>query len=88
METSLYIPKPAETEDEKRHWDANLALALKVITTEDFPASRTMQLGFGSGAQTHVIYGRNEPALAHYHKSIRRELGLPIEKERTRTATA
>jgi hypothetical protein len=21
METSLYIPKPVETEDEKRHWD-------------------------------------------------------------------
>ena len=79
METSLYIPKAAETEDEKRHWDANLALAIKVITTEDFAAGRTMQIGFGSGAQTHVVYGRNEPALAHYHKSIRRERGLPVD---------
>jgi phenylpropionate dioxygenase-like ring-hydroxylating dioxygenase large terminal subunit len=76
METSLYIPKPVETADEKRHWDANLALAIKVITSEDFPAGRSMQLGFGSGAQSHVVYGRNEPALAHYHKSIRRALGL------------
>ena len=33
METSRYMPKPIETEDEKRHWDANLALAIKVITT-------------------------------------------------------
>jgi hypothetical protein len=80
METSLYIPKPVETEDEKRHWDANLALAINVITTEDFPAGRTMQIGFNSGAQTHVVYGRNEPALAHYHKSIRRELGLPVDE--------
>src|SRR5262245_60272068 len=32
METSLYIPRPVETADEKRHWDANLALAIKVIT--------------------------------------------------------
>jgi len=80
METSLYIPKPVETEDEKRHWDANLALAVKVVTTEDFPAGRTMQLGFGSGAQSHIVYGRNEPALAHYHKSIRRELGLPVDE--------
>ena len=80
METSLYIPKPVETEDEKRHWDANLALAVKVITTEDFPAGRTMQLGFGSGAQSHVVYGRNEPALAHYHKSIRAALGMPVEE--------
>jgi phenylpropionate dioxygenase-like ring-hydroxylating dioxygenase large terminal subunit len=81
METSLYIPKPVETADEKRHWDANLALAIKVITTEDFPAGRTMQMGFGSGAQSHVIYGRNEPALAHYHKSIRRALGLSADEE-------
>jgi nitrite reductase/ring-hydroxylating ferredoxin subunit len=88
METSLYIPKPVESEDEKRHWDANLALAIKVITTEDFPASRTMQLGFGSGAQSHVVYGRNEPALAHYHKSIRRALGLPVDEDAARAATA
>jgi phenylpropionate dioxygenase-like ring-hydroxylating dioxygenase large terminal subunit len=80
METSLYIPKPVETEDEKRHWDANLELAIKVVTTEDFPANRSMQLGFTSGAQTHVVYGRNEPALAHYHKSIRRALGLPVDE--------
>lgn len=80
METSLYIPKPVQSEEEKAHWDANLALAIKVITTEDFPAGRSMQLGFGSGAQSHVVYGRNEPALAHYHKSIRRALGLPVDE--------
>lgn len=79
LETTVYIPKPVANEDEKRHWDANLALAVKVVTTEDFPTGRTMQIGFKSGAQTHIVYGRNEPALAHYHKSIRRELGLPID---------
>lgn len=81
METSLYIPKPVENAEEKRHWDANLALTVKVVTTEDFPASRTMQLGFGSGAQSHVVYGRNEPALAHYHKSIRHAIGLPVDDD-------
>jgi hypothetical protein len=86
METSLYIPKPVETADEKRHWDANLALAIKVITTEDFPAGRSMQLGFNSGAQSHVVYGRNEPALAHYHKSIRRALHLPVDEGPLRSA--
>jgi hypothetical protein len=39
-----------------------------------------MQPGFTCGAQTHVVYGRNEPALAHYHKSIRRALGLPVDE--------
>jgi hypothetical protein len=79
METSLYIPKPVSSAEEKQHWDANLALTVKVVTTEDFPASRTMQLGFASAAQTHIVYGRNEPALAHYHQSIRHALGLSVE---------
>lgn len=80
METSLYIPKPAETDEEKRHWDANLELAVKVITTEDFPAGKTMQEGFGSRAQSHIVYGRNEPALTHYHRSLRRALDLPDDQ--------
>jgi phenylpropionate dioxygenase-like ring-hydroxylating dioxygenase large terminal subunit len=80
MEMSLYIPKPVESADEQRHWDANMKLALDVITGEDFPAGRTMHPGFACGAQTHVVYGRNEPALAHYHKSIRRALGLPVDE--------
>jgi phenylpropionate dioxygenase-like ring-hydroxylating dioxygenase large terminal subunit len=79
METSLYIPKPVSSAEEKQHWDANLALTVKVVTTEDFPASRTMQLGFASAAQTHIVYGRNEPALVHYHQSIRHALGLSVE---------
>ena len=81
METSLYIPKPIDNEDERRHWDANMELVIRVVTTEDFPASRTMQSGFASGAQSHTVYGRNEPSLQHYHKSIRRALGLPVEEQ-------
>ena len=45
-----------------------------------------MQLGANSGAQSHVIYGRNEPAMIHYHQSIRRELGLPVEGEPIKAA--
>ncbi|MFV0299187.1 MAG: aromatic ring-hydroxylating oxygenase subunit alpha [Hyphomicrobiaceae bacterium] len=80
METSLYIPKPVETDEEKRHWDANLDLTVRVVTTEDFPAGRSMQIGFESGAQTHTVYGRNELGLIHYHQSIRKALGLPIDE--------
>jgi hypothetical protein len=35
-----------------------------------------MQIGFSSGAQTHTVFGRNEPAMIHYHQSLRRALGL------------
>ncbi len=80
METSLYIPKPAATEDEKLHWKKNMDLVMKVVTTEDFPAGRTMQIGFRSGAQSHVVYGRNEPGMIHYHRSLDRALSQSTDK--------
>jgi hypothetical protein len=36
--------------------------------------------GYTSGdmaAQEHMIFGRNEPALRHYHNTFREALGLP-----------
>ena len=74
MESSLYIPKPATSEEDRLHWQKNMDLVMKVVTTEDFPAGRSMQIGFASGAQTHVVYGRNEPAMIHYHQSLDRAL--------------
>jgi phenylpropionate dioxygenase-like ring-hydroxylating dioxygenase large terminal subunit len=79
METGFYVPKAPATDEERRHWDKNLDLVIKVVLTEDFPAGRSMQLGFTSGAQKEVVYGRNEPAMIHYHKSLRRALGLPVD---------
>jgi len=77
MELSLYTPEPAETEKARRYWDKNLDLTLRTVEGEDFPLAEGMQRGFYSGAQPCVTYGRNEPALAHFHRSVRRALGLP-----------
>jgi phenylpropionate dioxygenase-like ring-hydroxylating dioxygenase large terminal subunit len=79
METGFYVPKAPISDEERQHWEANLDLVIKVVLTEDFPAGRSMQLGFTSGAQTEVVYGRNEPAMIHYHQSLRRALGLPVQ---------
>jgi phenylpropionate dioxygenase-like ring-hydroxylating dioxygenase large terminal subunit len=71
MELALYVPKAPASEEEKTHWDRNMQLVLDVVTGEDFPAGRTIQMGLTSGAQTHLVYGRNEPAMIHYHRSLR-----------------
>ena len=76
METTLYTPKAPASDDEHRHWKANMDLVMKVVTTEDFPAGRTMQIGFDSGAQSHIVYGRNEPALIHFHQNVQRAIGV------------
>ena len=73
---SLYVPEPATTEKARRHWAANLQLAIDAVDREDFRLGEGIQRGFRSGAQEHVTYGRNEPALIHFHRSLRRALGL------------
>ncbi len=35
-----------------------------------------IQRGFRSGLQDEIIFGRNEPAPIHYHRALRRRLGL------------
>jgi phenylpropionate dioxygenase-like ring-hydroxylating dioxygenase large terminal subunit len=77
MDLAIYVPKAPTTNEERIHWDKNMQLVLDVVTGEDFPAGRTIQIGLTSGAQTHLVYGRNEPAMIHYHQSMRAVLGLP-----------
>lgn len=74
MYVSLYIPEPVTSDSAKRHWDANFNLLMETVEKEDFPTCEGMQKGFLSGAQDAIVFGRNEPALQHYHKSIRAAL--------------
>jgi hypothetical protein len=76
MHASLYIPEPAATDKAKRHWDRNMKLLLDTVEKEDFPLGEDMQRGFHSDAQDHLLFGRNEPALAHFHRSVHEALGL------------
>ena len=36
-----------------------------------------LQIGAESGVQEYVVFGRNEPALHHYHNTYRAALGMP-----------
>ena len=47
-----------------------------VIRDEDYVASASQQRSAEGGALPHVVFGRNEPALHHYHGTYRAELGL------------
>ncbi len=70
MYVSLYIPEPATSDSAKRHWDKNFDLLMATVERQDFPTCEGMQRGFLSGAQEAIVFGRNEPALQHYHRSI------------------
>lgn len=73
---SLYAPSEPVSDSDKRHWDKNFDIALATVEQEDFPLSEKLHAGFYSGAQKEIIYGRNEPSLIHYHKSLRKALGI------------
>ena len=74
MDLALYVPQAPTTEEEVAHWSKNMQLVLDVVTGEDFPAGRTIQGGLKSGAQSHTVFGRNEPAMIHYHRSLQAAL--------------
>jgi phenylpropionate dioxygenase-like ring-hydroxylating dioxygenase large terminal subunit len=78
MDLALYVPRAPATDEERTHWDKNMQLVYDVVTGEDFPVGRSIQPGLASGAQTHTVFGRNEPAMIHYHRSLRAALGLPV----------
>jgi phenylpropionate dioxygenase-like ring-hydroxylating dioxygenase large terminal subunit len=75
-EATLFTPEPAVTEKARRHWDRNLDLLMNTVEAEDFPVCLDIQKGFAAGAQKHITFGRNEPGLSHYHRSIRAALGF------------
>jgi phenylpropionate dioxygenase-like ring-hydroxylating dioxygenase large terminal subunit len=70
MYVSLYIPEPAASDSARRHWDNNFNLLMATVENQDFPTCEGMQKGFLSGAQEAIVFGRNEPALQHYHRNI------------------
>ena len=49
----------------------------RIVVAEDYHMAASTQKCAASGAQAHYTFGRNEPALRHYHNAHRRGLGLP-----------
>ena len=52
-----------------------------VIRDEDYVAAAQGHRGMAAGHMDHVIFGRNEPALHHYHNTYREALNLPPLEE-------
>lgn len=67
----FYVPEPAMTPSAHEHWRRNMDLVIATVLNEDIPTSRGIQTGATSGAQTHVVFGRNEAALIAYHRALR-----------------
>jgi hypothetical protein len=67
---SVYLDAEPATESEKAIGEAALKRLKAVIIEEDFVVAEKSQAALSSGLITEVAYGRNEPALHHYHRTF------------------
>ena len=75
------IGELANLSDEHREEMENIQARMEgfasIIEQEDYVAAASSYQGILSGAQEYLVFGRNEPALHHYHNTYRHALGLP-----------
>jgi len=68
LTVTLYVPDDGYRSD--AYWQKNFDLLVDVTDTEDFATAAGIQRGFRTRAQDRIVFGRNEPALQHFHRSI------------------
>ena len=73
MKTYFEDPEHPERSYEDRFEGFN-----HVIVNEDYRMAESTQRCADTGIQSHILFGRNEPALLHYHNAHRRGLGRPL----------
>ncbi len=72
--TSVYAPTEPHSERSRDYFVKNLDLLLAVTGDEDFTLMAKIQANLDGGALHEVVYGRNEAALVHVHRSINQAL--------------
>jgi phenylpropionate dioxygenase-like ring-hydroxylating dioxygenase large terminal subunit len=71
---ALYTPEAVASDAARAHFQANFDLLLDVTEKEDFRLGEQIQRGFHAPGHDHIVYGRNEPGLVHYHRTIKAAL--------------
>jgi phenylpropionate dioxygenase-like ring-hydroxylating dioxygenase large terminal subunit len=72
---SVYLDREPVTDTDRASSQIVLDRLKTVIVGEDFLVAQNSQAAFTSGVMTEVAFGRNEPALHHYHRAFEEALG-------------
>jgi phenylpropionate dioxygenase-like ring-hydroxylating dioxygenase large terminal subunit len=73
---SIYTPEAADTPRAVRHFDANRRLLEDTVVAEDFVLGERIQRGFQADDTATIVYGRNEPGVAHFERMVNRALAI------------
>jgi len=71
-----FYTNPAIPDEFRMEMSQRLTGFSEIIRDEDYAAAATSHKGAMSGAREYVLFGRNEPALHHYHNTYNEILGL------------
>ncbi|AYN40327.1 aromatic ring-hydroxylating dioxygenase subunit alpha [Streptomyces dangxiongensis] len=72
--------EPCESEAERAYLAEFSELLRRGVLEEDYRTGAQVQAALGSGANTHFVFGRNELALQHHHRSLKALLGHDTAK--------
>ncbi|HUI26924.1 MAG TPA: SRPBCC family protein, partial [Candidatus Kryptonia bacterium] len=71
---TLYTPEAVTGDSARRHFESNFSVLVRVVEGEDFRIGEQIQRGFYADGHDSVVYGRNEPGVAHFHRMIKAAL--------------
>lgn len=71
LETYMLVPEAPATDKARAYWDANDQILHNAVM-EDFAMAESIQKGLTSGANTELLFGAYEHALAHFHANVAR----------------
>jgi hypothetical protein len=71
---TLYAPRVPASEAERGYWRRNMDLIDGVTTSEDFAACAKIQANLRAGSVPFLLLGRNEPGVAHFHRTLHQVL--------------
>ena len=74
---SIMTARVPETDEQKAATEAFSQMALKAVRDEDYAMGFQIQKTLGSKANDAFVFGRNEPALQHYHEHVAKYAGRP-----------
>ena len=71
---TILVRDPPETDAAREAARNFSAMVLRAVRDEDYAIGFEIQRTLGSGGNTHLTFGRNEPTLQHFHRWVERLL--------------
>jgi hypothetical protein len=69
---TVLVAKPPLTDEARAASRLFSDMVLQAVRDEDYAVGATIQEGLRSGANREFLFGRNEPAVQNYHRTVAR----------------